>query len=494
MTGLNREWLTAHSVPDRSPRDIRVVQFGEGNFLRAFCDRMIDQANEAMDLGLGVAVVQPIAQGLAGLLAQQDCLFTVLLRGMEDGHKVSGSRVVQCVRCALDPYTQYDDYLALARLDTLRFVISNTTEAGIVYTGTDQYNDVPPASYPGKLTRFLHERYQSGLGGLIIIPCELIDHNGAALREAVLCTCAQWGLGEGFATWIHDENIFCSTLVDRIVTGYPRAEAEELCAQLGYTDRLLDVAEPFGLWVIQAPLSVRTELPLDKAGCPVVYTDDVTPYKIRKVRVLNGAHTAMVPAAFLSGLDTVLDCMRDAGVRAFISHALFNEIVPVVPLPREEVMAFAAAVCQRFENPFNRHMLLSIALNSVSKYAARVLPTLEEYTSARGEPPRCLTFGLAALIMMYAGARINSANEYEGVRDGKPFPVKDDGHVLLAFSRLSCDMPPEQLAYAVLADHQLWDRDLRVIPGLEELLASQVRDIQLLGIRAAMDKARGDQP
>lgn len=493
MQTLSRALLNAQGTPDRTPGKIRVLQFGEGNFLRAFCDYMLDTANEKLNLDLGVAVTQPIERGMTGLLRGQDCLYTVLLRGREDSGNVRTTRVVQCVKEAFSPYEDFARLLAIARLPELRYIISNTTEAGIAYTGTDKIDDAPPASYPGKLTRFLLERFNAGLPGLVLLPCELIDDNGRALEDCVRKNAALWQLPEAFTKWLDTECTFCSTLVDRIVTGYPRAEAETLCGELGYTDNCLDVAEPFGLWVIEAPAWLRDELPLDKAGCPVVFTSDVHPYKIRKVRMLNGAHTTMVLAAYLAGLETVGDCMKDEQVRAFLGHALLDEIMPNVPLDKQDVQSFAAAVCRRFENPFNRHLLLSIALNSVSKYVARVLPTLEDYVKANGRAPRCLAFGLSALIMFYAGCRKNENGEYEGVRDGKPYPVKDDEHVLQAFSRLSCDMPPESLAYAVLADETLWGRDLRKIDTLEETVAGQLRDMQILGVRAAMDRTWQNQ-
>ncbi len=481
--------LTQNTLVDQGviPQNIRVLQFGEGNFLRAFVDEMFDNANRELGLDLGVAVVQPIARGMVDMLRAQDHRYTVLLRGREGDQDVCRSRVVPCIIASNNPYAEYADYLALAHVDTLRYIVSNTTEAGIVYTGQDQYDDAPPASYPGKLTRFLHERFLQGKPGFVIMPCELIDNNGDALQGAVQKTSKQWNLGAEFDTWLETENVFCSTLVDRIVTGFPRDEKETLWQGLGYEDQQLVVAEPFGLWVIEAPQRVRDELPIYKCN-PVVYTDDVKPYKLRKVRMLNGAHTTMVLAAYLCGLDTVGQCMEDKGVRNFLGHALLSEIMPNVPLPGKEVEEFAVAVCKRFENPFNQHQLLSIALNSVSKYAARVLPTLEDHVKATGEVPQCLAFGLSALIMFYAGARQNAAGEYEGVREGNAYPVKDDQEVLEAFSKLSLDMTPESLAYAVLSDHTLWHRDLREVPGLEDTVTAQLRDIQLLGMRAAMDK------
>ena len=469
------------------PEHIRVLQFGEGNFLRAFADEMLDRLN-AQGGDLGVAIVKPREKGSCQALREQDCLYTVLLRGREEQGDVKESRIIRSVRAVVEPYQDFLSYLELARIETLRFIISNTTEAGIVYTGQDQYADAPQASFPGKLTRFLHERFRLGLPGFILLPCELIDDNGPRLRETVLQTARQWGLDADFEAWIERENIFCSTLVDRIVTGFPKDEADALFAEMGYEDQLLVAAEPFGLWVIEGPEQVRRELPLDGC-CPVVFTDNVKPYKLRKVRMLNGAHTTMTPVGFLAGLDTVGQCMADEDVRDFLGHALLDEIMPNVPLPREEVAQFAMDTCRRFENPFNHHALLSIALNSVSKWSARVLPTLRDYRQKNGKIPPCLCFGLAALIMFYAGIRQNADGEYEGIRDGKPYPVRDDPQVLSAFAHLSCDMPPESLAYAVLSDQEMWGEDLREILGLEDMVTDQLRDLQLIGLRAAMRRA-----
>ena len=480
--------LSAQHAPNvNRPGKIRVLQFGEGNFLRAFVDEMIDNLNNAENADVGVCIAQPLDRGMVDMLREQDHLYTVMLRGREEKGDVKKTRIVGSVIDSVKIYQEFDKYLALAENDDLRFIVSNTTEAGIVYTGKDSYDDAPQASFPGKLTRLMHQRFLLKKKGFILLPCELIDDNGYFLKEAVLKTAAQWNLGDDFIRWIEEENIFCSTLVDRIVTGFPRNEVPGIFDEIGYEDQQLVTAEPFGLWVIEGPECVKNELPLDKMN-PVIFTDNVKPYKLRKVRMLNGAHTTMVLAAYIAGLDTVGECMADEDVRAFLGHALLDEIMPNVPLPKEEVESFAMAVCQRFENPFNRHELLSIALNSVSKWVARVLPTLKDYIAQKGEVPPCLCFGLSALIMFYAGAKRNAEGNYEALRDGKPYPVRDDEYVLSAFSKLSCDMPPETLAYAALSDQELWGQDLREVDGLEQAVTEQLRDMQILGLRAAMKK------
>ena len=475
------ERLNQALVPQvKRPRSIRVMQFGEGGFLRAFVDEMLDNMNTQCGCDLGVAIVQPLDKGMCRLLNEQDCLYTVMLRGREESGDVKKVKVVGTVLKTVEPYADFQSYLDLAKLDTLRFIVSNTTEAGIVYTGKDSYGDRPQASYPGKLTRFLHERFLLGKPGFILLPCELIDDNGYHLKDAVLKTAAQWNLGEAFISWLNNENVFCSTLVDRIVTGFPRKELPGLFGELGYEDQQLDTAEPFGLWVIEGPEQVKKELPLDQVN-PVIFTDNVKPYKLRKVRMLNGAHTTMVLGAYLSGLDTVGECMADRDVRPFLEHALYGEIMPNVPLPEQDVREFAEAVLLRFENPFNRHELLSIALNSVSKWTARVLPTLKDYQKAKGEIPACLAFGLSSLICFYTGIQANEAGEYFGLRAGNPYPVKDDAHVLAFFA---AQAKPD--AHAALSNTALWGEDLTLIPGLEAAVAAQLEAIEKDGIRAAM--------
>ena len=296
-------------------RPERVIQFGEGGFLRAFCDWMIDKTNEATDMDAGVVIVQPIERGMIGMLNEQDGLYTQILRGVVDGKAQKDTRIIQCVKRGLSPYEDFEGYLALAHNKDMRFIISNTTEAGIVYTGKDSFDDKPQASFPGKLTRLLYERFTAFGGakgtGFILLPCELIDYNGRNLKECCLKTAEQWGLSAEFKAWIEEENVFTSTLVDRIVTGYPRDEVQGIWEKLGYEDRILVTAEPFGLWVIESDKDISAELPLPQCGLPVIYTDNQKPYKQRKVRILNGAHTSFVPAAFQCGHDIVLTAMND---------------------------------------------------------------------------------------------------------------------------------------------------------------------------------------
>ena len=385
-----------------------VIQFGEGGFLRGFVDYFFHKLQEKGLYDGKIVVVQPIEKGMCQMLADQNCEYNLFLRGINNGQVVNEHTHVTSISRALNPYTQYEDYIALATSPDLRVLVSNTTEAGIVYLGTEKLTDTPPKSYPAKLTQFLYKRFQAGLKGLILLPCELIDNNGDNLKACVLKYADLWELGDEFKTWVNTENDFCNTLVDRIVTGYPRDEVEELTKQLGYTDNLIDTAEIFHLWVIQG--NHEDELPFNKAGYNIVWTDDVKPYKKRKVRILNGGHTSMVLGAYMYGLNTVGDCMKDKTVSAFLKKCLFDEIVPTLGNSETDIQ-FAKDVLERFSNPFIKHQLLSIALNSVSKFQVRVLPTILEYKEKFGKYPEALTFSMAALIAFYRTDKANDGAE-----------------------------------------------------------------------------------
>lgn len=475
---------------ERKKRPVRVVQFGEGNFLRAFVDYMLDVANDREAFDGSVAIVKPIEAGGLDAFRRQDCVYTVILRGGKEKSPSVEKRIVTSVDRAVDAYGEYEKFMGLARLESLRFIVSNTTEAGIVYDGTDSFSLEPPKSYPGKLTKFLYERYKAFQGderrGVILLPVELIEANGRKLKECVLRLSHLWNLEEGFRAWTERCCVFCSTLVDRIVTGYPKDEAEALERELGYEDRLLDTAEPFALWVIESdrPELVEKEFPLDRAGLPVVFTKDQTPYRERKVRVLNGAHTSTVPGAYLAGFDTVGECMKDPVVRGFMEEAVYREIVPTVHLPREEVVGFADSVFERFENPFIRHMLLSIALNSVSKWKVRVLPSLKDSLAETGRLPRCLTFSFAALLKFYSSDRMEGG-ALVGERNGVPYRILDDAEVL-SFFRESSGLPDAELARKAAARADFWGGDLNLIPGFRDLVSEDLALIRERGMREAM--------
>lgn len=388
-----------------------VLQFGEGGFLRGFVDYFFHKLNEKGLYDGKIVVVQPIEKGLIDVLNEQNGVYNLFLRGIENGEVVNEHTEIHSISRAINPYVDYKAYLELAHNPDLRVIISNTTEAGIEYLGTEKLTDAPPKSYPAKLTAFLYERFKAGLNGFILLPCELIDNNADNLKECVLKYAELWQLGDDFVNWLNNDNHFCNTLVDRICTGYPADEAEELTKVIGYEDKLIDTAEIFHLWVIQG--SFENELPFNKAGFNIVWTDDVKPYKKRKVRILNGGHTSMVLAARLYGLETVGECLRDETVRAFLNNCIFNEIIPTLGSTDEDI-AFGKAVLERFSNPFIKHKLLAIALNSVSKFKVRVLPSLLAYREQFGVNPKCLTFSLAALISFY---KTNESNDLPEVME-----------------------------------------------------------------------------
>lgn len=397
-----------------------VIQFGEGGFLRGFADYFFQKLQDKGLFDGSLVIVQPIEKGMCSVLEQQGCEYNLFLRGIDNGQVVDEHTHIDIISRCVNPYENFESYMKLAENPDFRFIVSNTTEAGIEYVDSNQFTDAPARSFPGKLTQLLYKRFRLGLKGFIILSCELIDHNGEELEICCLRYADLWGLGEEFKTWLVQENDFCSTLVDRIVTGFPRDEHEELCRRIGEQDNMMDTAEIFHLWVIQG--SHEDELPLQKAGFHVVWTDNVDPYKKRKVRILNGAHTSMVLGAHLYGLKTVGECLKDEKVSALLRKCIFGEIIPAIG-DTEDNRKFGEAVLERFSNPFIKHMLLSIALNSVSKFRARVLPTILEYRDMFGSCPQGLTFSLAALIAFY---RTDDANDSQEIMDFmKTAPVED---------------------------------------------------------------------
>ncbi|EGW1640983.1 tagaturonate reductase [Salmonella enterica] len=449
MKTLNRRDFPGARYPER------IIQFGEGNFLRAFVDWQVYLLNEHTDLGAGVVIVRPIESEFPPSLNTQDGLYTTLIRGLnEKGEVVSDARLIRSV----------------------------TRE--ISYRAGDKFDDAPAVSYPAKLTRLLYERYHHFNGavdkGWVIMPCELIDYNGEALRELIVRYAEEWALPAGFLPWLDQANVFCSTLVDRIVTGYPRDETAQLEAELGYHDAFLDTAEHFYLFVIQGPQSLTQELRLDKYPLNILIVDDIKPYKARKVAILNGAHTALVPVAYLAGLDTVGDAMNDAGICAFVEKAIYEEIIPVLDLPREALESFASAVTGRFRNPYIKHQLLSIALNGMTKFRTRILPQLLEGQQANGQLPVRLTFALAALIAFYRGER-----------SGESYPVQDDAFWIERYAQLwrqhrDQTIDTAALVKSVLAEKGHWGQDLTCITGLVEQVTTYLDTILENGMRNAV--------
>ena len=471
-------------------RPVRVLQFGEGNFLRAFVDYMIDIANEQGKFDGDIVLVKPIEFGSLDRFHAQECQYTVQLRGIVDGEPKRINRIVTSVSDAVDAYGEYQKYADYAKLDTLRFIVSNTTEAGIVYDDTDRLEMEPPKSYPGKLTKFLYERYKHFNGaedkGLVMLPVELIDDNGIHLKECVLKLAKLWELEDGFTEWLEKACVFTSTLVDRIVTGYPKDEAEELCKEFGYQDNLIVTGEPFALWVIESAKDISKEFPLPDAGLPVIFTDNQKPYKQRKVRILNGAHTSFVLASHLCGNDIVLESMQDELIFNFMKETIFDEVIPTLTLPKQDLADFANAVITRFNNPYVKHALLSISLNSVSKWRARCMPSFLEYIEKEGKLPTHLTFSLAALMAFYTGTEIRD-KALIGHRNGEEYQILDDAYVLEFFAENSSKDAAEY-THAVLSNESFWGQDLTKLAGAEAAVAGYMADIRALGMRGAMEK------
>ena len=473
---MTKNMIEAVQRPPARPE--RILQFGEGNFLRAFADWMIDKANRQGEYDGGVVLCQPIAQGMGEVLNRQKGMYTLVMRGMENGAPVEKVETITAVQRCINPYEQYEALMEIAHSPQLQVMISNTTEAGIAYHAGDKLEDRPPVSFPAKVCAFLYERYRFFQGasekGLLFLPVELIDNNGANLKRIVLQYAQEWGLEESFLRWVEQDNAFCSTLVDRIVTGYPRDEVDYFEEKLGYQDNALVTSELFNLWVIEGKKEWAERLPIHKTDAHVLWTDDVTPYKKRKVRILNGAHTSSVLAAFLSGHDTVLEMMNDPIYANYLKRLLHEEVIPTLDLPRNELEDFAAAVMERFRNPYIKHRLLDISLNSCSKWCARVMPSLLAYVEQMGALPKRLAFSLAAFIKFYQGQWQEGA--YEGKRaNGEPYTIRDDAQVLDFFASVWRDGTAQSVAAAVLKHTEFWDgQDLSAVPGLQQAVAEQL--------------------
>ena len=497
MSQLNYDVLAKSGYKGYVLKDApeKVMQFGEGNFLRAFVDYFFDIANEKAGWNGKVVMVQPIAPGLADAINQQEGLYTLYLRGSEKGQKVDDKRVISACSRALNPYSPggWAKVLELARSADLEIIVSNTTEAGIVHDEESKFDQEPPHSFPAKLTRVLYERFKAGRGGVVVLSCELIDDNGKELLRCVNQYIDDWKLEEGFKNWVNGENVFCSTLVDRIVPGRIRdpKELEALNAANGYEDQLLDVGEVFGVWVIEGPEGLEDRLPFKRAGVPVHVVPDVTPYKKRKVRILNGAHTGFVLGAYLAGFDIVRDCMNDDAIRGFMNRMLEEEIIPTLHgLDEKDLKDFAAAVQDRFNNPFINHELLSISLNSTSKWRARNLPSLLAYVEERKALPPCLTLSLAAYIAFYSsGVKELSDKGLVCKRPkGGEYVVSDDRWALEFFWEHRDDAP-EALVHAVLSNVQMWGQDLAEVTGLEPAVTEGLKKIRSEGAKAAFPGA-----
>lgn len=411
---------------EKKTRTERFIQFGSGGFLRGFADWMIQKVNDTTDFAGSVVVVQSTATGQCDKLTAQNGCYTHIIRDEAGSERSIIDVISRCIKARQDP----EGFLALAQVPTMRYVISNTTEAGIVFDARDKATDAPATSFPGKVTQLLKRRFDLGLPGFVFLPCELIDRNGQQLKDCILRYADHWGFGPDFKTWVQQENTFCNTLVDRINTGFPEDEV------LPYADSLANASERYHLWVIETDLDLEAELPFQKAGLNVILTrDGLQDYHTRKVRILNAAHTAMTPYGLLQGFDSVKACIDDEAMAGFVRKCVFEEIIPTLDLPRQELESYANSVFSRFSNPYVKHMLSAISLNSVSKFRVRLLPSILDYKERFGTYPPTLLFAFRQLLEFY--------------RNGNP---KDDPQII-QFIRDHADQE-------VLASTQLWGADL----------------------------------
>ncbi|KAA6344442.1 tagaturonate reductase [termite gut metagenome] len=471
MKTLNRQTAQVNKYAER------IIQFGEGNFLRAFVDWIIYNMNQKVDFNSSVVVVQPIEKGMVDMLNAQDNLYHVNLQGLVKGQTVNDLTMIDVISRSLNPYSQNDEFMKLADIPDMRFVISNTTEAGIAFDPSCKLDDAPASSYPGKLTQLLYRRFKTFKGdrnkGLIIFPCELIFLNGHKLKETIYQYIEHWNLENEFKTWFEESCGVYATLVDRIVPGFPRKDIDAIKNKLQYDDNLVVQAEIFHLWVIEAPVKIAEEFPADKAGLNVLFVPSEAPYHERKVTLLNGPHTVLSPVAYLSGVDIVRNACQHEVIGKYINKVMFDELMETLNLPKEELKKFAEDVLERFNNPFVDHAVTSIMLNSFPKYQTRDLPGVKTYLERKGELPKGLILGLAAIISYYKGGKRS---------DGADITPNDDPKIMDLLKQLWATGNTQQVAEGVLAAEFIWGENLNNIPGLTAAIKVNLDSIQQKGM------------
>lgn len=472
------------SIHKKPERKIKIMQFGEGNFLRAFVEWILQDLNDKGAIEASVAVVQPMPFGRVKELADQDGLYTLRLEGIDNGENVRKSQIIDVIGDCINPFTEYEKYLKYGESEDLQVIISNTTEAGIAVDASDTDFSKCPKSFPGKLLALLKRRYDRFKGdmnkGLAIIPCELIDDNGDELYRCLTKLAKINKMDEKFIEWMQTANHFTSTLVDRIVPGYPKNEIEAIQKETGYIDNNVVKGEVFHLWVLKKEPFIQKVLPADKTGLNVIFADDIHPYKQRKVKILNGSHTALVPVAYLCGIDTVGEAMNDKTIGKFVKDFIFGEVNPTIDLPADQMTAFANSVIERYKNPYIRHELMSIALNSTTKFRTRLLPTLLDYVKIKGKLPQHLLFSLASLIAFHKGKRGN-----------EEIALNDDPAYLAKWKYLwtEFDGDLDKLAKEALAWKGAWDMDMNTIhPDITKTVAKYLKEIQTKGMKKAVEE------
>ena len=474
LKALNKQNVEKPTLP------IKILQFGEGNFLRAFVDWQIDKANEAGIMNHGVAIVQPIDKGMAGMLEQQDCLYHVYLEGVKDKQPVKDIRLVRSVQCAINPYEDYAAYEQIFLSPELEATVSNTTEAGIRYEEGDDLWALPPKSYPAKMTALLYKRFKHFAGdptkGLCIICCELIENNGSTLREYVLRHAEYNKLGADFIEWVEKYCHFCDTLVDRIVPGFPRENIDEIKAELGFDDNLVVKAEFYHLWAIGGPgyEEVQRRLPLDKAGLHVIFMPTIKQFRDKKVRILNGSHTGMVPIGLQIGCETVMDAFNNADLEAFINTMVAEEVIPMIEEDQAELKEFAAGSLERFYNPYIRHMLKTISLNSLSKWETRNFPTVLDNWKKAGKVAEKELFTFAALLTLYSGK--------------VDFTPDDTAEHVEFIQKVWNSEDVDATVRAIVGNRNIWTVDLTEVEPFVEKVSGYVKVILAEGMAAALKK------
>jgi len=474
MNDLNRKQVNATLRPER------IIQFGEGNFLRAFVDWIVWNMNEKSDFNSNIVVVQPIENGMIDMLNQQDGLYHLNLQGLNNGEAVNSLQMIDVISRGLNPYKQFTEYLQLAENPDMRFVVSNTTEAGIVFDPECKITDEPASSYPGKLTQLLYHRFKVFEGaadkGLIIFPCELIFHNGKELKRCIEQYIEHWNLGEEFSSWFATACGVYSTLVDRIVPGYPRETINEILEKIQFNDKLVVQAEIFHLWVIEAPQSVADEFPAHKAGLNVHFVPDEKPYHERKVTLLNGPHSVLAPVGYLSGFDIVKEIVEDKVLGEYVRKVMYDELLLTLDLPEKELKKFTSDVLDRFRNPYVKHFVTSIMLNSFSKFKTRDLPGLKIYLKRNGALPLGIVLGLAAMITYYKG----------GKRADVEIVPNDDQAIIDLLKTAWKSESMKEIAKTVLGAEFIWGENLNKLNGLTKKVAEYLIIIDQQGMYKAV--------
>ncbi len=473
----------------------RILQFGEGNFLRGFVDWMVELANRQGILNSSIVICQPLPKGNCETLDWQSNMYTLVMNGMENKQATQSIEQITSISRCINPYADYDAFLEIAKSSDLEFIVSNTTEAGIQYDPTCQLNDAPQASFPAKMTRFLYERYVFFNGDhsktLIFFPCELIDSNADTLRTTIIQHAEDWNLPAGFIEWI-GFNQFCNTMVDRIVTGFP-SDIEKYERLLGYKDKALVCAEKYNKWVIEAPQEVAERFPLDKTEANVVFTMDVTPHKLIKVRIMNGTQTAISLAGILAGLNEEKELLQDDIFHEYMNKLMFHEIIPTLALPEDDKKNFAITSKDRFNNPGIFHALRDISLNSFSKYATRCLPTILSYYDLNGTLPKGLVFGLASMIRFYhlhEEKQVENETILEGITDScESYQIRDSKYVLSLVTEHKDEWMSYNCIKNILKDTSLWNgHDISKVPSLLDMVYRYCSDIDKVGVRPVLSQ------